>query len=50
LIWRVHSRCKRVVSWVLYLIASAGILMILFTRFHYSIDVLLAICKYITPI
>lgn len=46
LIWRVHSRCIRPISWLLYLIATSGILLILFTRFHYSIDVLLAICKF----
>ncbi|KAI9473625.1 MAG: hypothetical protein EXX96DRAFT_578698 [Benjaminiella poitrasii] len=46
MIWRVHSRLRRPFSWLLYAIASAGILTILFTRLHYSIDVVLAI--YIT--
>jgi hypothetical protein len=46
MLWRVHSRLRRPFAWILYLIATAGILMILFTRFHYSIDVVLAICKY----
>lgn len=46
MLWRVHSRLRRPFSWILYLIATAGILMILFTRFHYSIDVVLAICKF----
>lgn len=46
MIWRVHSRLHRVFSWILYLVATAGILMILFTRFHYTIDVVLALCKF----
>ncbi|GAA5795801.1 hypothetical protein HPULCUR_001163 [Helicostylum pulchrum] len=46
MIWRVHSRFHRVYSWVVYLLSTAGILMILFTRFHYTVDVVLAI--YIT--
>ncbi|KAG2210340.1 hypothetical protein INT47_003325 [Mucor saturninus] len=46
MIWRVHSRLRRVFSWIIYLVATAGILMILFTRFHYTVDVVLAI--YIT--
>ncbi|KAI8057565.1 PAP2 superfamily C-terminal-domain-containing protein [Gilbertella persicaria] len=46
MVWRVHSKLRRPFAWILYLIATAGILMILFTRFHYSIDVVLAI--YIT--
>ncbi|KAI8353190.1 hypothetical protein BD560DRAFT_408458 [Blakeslea trispora] len=46
MIWRVHSKLRRPFAWILYLIATAGILMILFTRFHYSIDVVLAICEY----
>ncbi|KAG2213572.1 hypothetical protein INT46_002278 [Mucor plumbeus] len=46
MIWRVHSRLRRPFGWILYSVATAGILMILFTRFHYSIDVVLAI--YIT--
>ncbi|KAI8149624.1 PAP2 superfamily C-terminal-domain-containing protein [Fennellomyces sp. T-0311] len=46
MVWRVHSRLRRVYSWIAYLIVLAAILMILFTRFHYTVDVILAI--YIT--
>lgn len=46
MVWRVHNRLRRPFAWILYGAAAAGMLMILFTRFHYSIDVLLAI--YIT--
>jgi hypothetical protein len=46
MIWRAHSRLRRPFSWILYLLVTAGILMILFTRFHYSVDVVLAICKW----
>jgi hypothetical protein len=45
LAWRIHSRAHRFYGWVLYLIATAGILMIIFTHYHYTIDVLLALCK-----
>jgi hypothetical protein len=45
MVWRVHSRLRRPFSWLLYAVATAGILMILFTRFHYTVDVVLAICK-----
>jgi hypothetical protein len=45
MVWRAHSRLRRPFSWVLYAVATAGILMILFTRFHYTVDVVLAICK-----
>lgn len=47
MVWRAHSRLRRPFAWILYALATAGILMILFTRFHYSIDVLLAICKFL---
>ncbi|KAI9025307.1 PAP2 superfamily C-terminal-domain-containing protein [Phycomyces nitens] len=43
MVWRIHSRIRRPFSWLAYLIVAAGLLMILFTRFHYTIDVLLAI-------
>ncbi|CAM0136475.1 sphingomyelin synthase [Umbelopsis sp. WA50703] len=43
LAWRIHSRAHRFYGWVLYLIATAGILMIIFTHYHYTIDVLLAL-------
>lgn len=46
LAWRIHARAHRILGWVLYLIAAAGILMIIFTHYHYTIDVLLALCKY----
>ena len=45
IVWRVHSRLRRVYNWVAYLIVVAALLMILFTRFHYTVDVLLAICE-----
>ncbi|PHZ15402.1 uncharacterized protein RHIMIDRAFT_234752 [Rhizopus microsporus ATCC 52813] len=43
LLWRAHSRLRRPFSWLLYLIAFTGMLMIIVSRFHYTIDVLLAI-------
>jgi PAP2 superfamily C-terminal len=45
LAWRIHARAHKVLGWLLYLIAAAGILMIIFTHYHYTIDVLLALCK-----
>ncbi|KAI7902390.1 uncharacterized protein BX663DRAFT_473542 [Cokeromyces recurvatus] len=46
MIWRVHSQLRRPFAWLLYAIVFTGILMILYTHFHYSVDVILAI--YIT--
>ncbi|KAI8997898.1 PAP2 superfamily C-terminal-domain-containing protein [Pilobolus umbonatus] len=46
MIWRVHSRMKRPFSWILYVMAAAGMIMIILTRYHYTVDVVLAI--YIT--
>ncbi|KAG1145043.1 hypothetical protein G6F37_000642 [Rhizopus arrhizus] len=43
ILWRVHSRMRRLFSWLLYLLAFSGILMIILSRFHYTIDVLLAL-------
>ncbi|KAI8579441.1 hypothetical protein K450DRAFT_242183 [Umbelopsis ramanniana AG] len=43
LAWRIHARANRILGWLLYLIAAAGILMIIFTHYHYTIDVLLAL-------
>ncbi|KAI9493870.1 PAP2 superfamily C-terminal-domain-containing protein [Zychaea mexicana] len=46
MVWRIHTRVRRIFSWIAYLIVLAALLMILFTRFHYTVDVLLAV--YIT--
>ncbi|KAI7865776.1 hypothetical protein BDF14DRAFT_1985821 [Spinellus fusiger] len=43
MVWRIHSRVRRIFNWIAYAIVLSAILMILFTHFHYSIDVLLAI-------
>lgn len=45
ILWRVHSRMRRVFSWLLYGLAFSGIMMIILSRFHYTIDVLLALCN-----
>lgn len=45
ILWRVHSRMRRVFSWLLYGLAFSGITMIILSRFHYTIDVLLALCN-----
>ena len=44
MVWRIHSRIRRIYSWIAYILVLVGLLMILFTRFHYTIDVILAIC------
>lgn len=46
LAWRIHARAHRILGWIVYLIATAGILMIIFTHYHYTIDVVLALCKF----
>ncbi|KAI9278428.1 PAP2 superfamily C-terminal-domain-containing protein [Phascolomyces articulosus] len=46
MVWRIHSRLRRIYSWIAYTIVFVALLMILFTRFHYTVDVILAI--YIT--
>lgn len=45
ILWRVHSRLTRPFGWLLYLIGLTGIFLIIISRFHYTIDVLLALCK-----
>ncbi|KAF7727462.1 sphingomyelin synthase [Apophysomyces ossiformis] len=44
--WRIHSRWHWAFSWVCYLIVTSSLLMMCFTRFHYTVDIVLAI--YIT--
>ncbi|ORZ15835.1 PAP2 superfamily C-terminal-domain-containing protein [Absidia repens] len=43
MVWRIHSRMRIVYTWILYALALAGMLMIIATHFHYTIDVILAI-------
>ncbi|KAG1452761.1 hypothetical protein G6F56_007736 [Rhizopus delemar] len=43
ILWRVHSRLTRPFGWLLYLIGLTGIFLIIISRFHYTIDVLLAL-------
>lgn len=45
MVWRIHSRLTRPFTWFIYLLFIAAVLIILFTRFHYTVDVILAICK-----
>jgi hypothetical protein len=46
MVWQLHSRMRLVYTWILYALALTGMLLIIMTHFHYTIDVLLAICKY----
>ncbi|CAO3600508.1 unnamed protein product [Absidia cylindrospora] len=43
MVWRIHSRMRIFYTWILYALALTGMLMIIATHFHYTIDVLLAI-------
>lgn len=43
-LWRTHSRIRPVFTWMVSTLVLATMLMILFTHFHYTVDVLLAIC------
>ncbi|KAG0182316.1 sphingomyelin synthase [Apophysomyces sp. BC1034] len=43
MIWRIHSRCHWILSWIAYLTVTASILMMCFTRFHYTVDIVLAL-------
>ncbi|KAI8068072.1 PAP2 superfamily C-terminal-domain-containing protein [Gongronella butleri] len=43
MIWRIHSRMRWPYAWVLYILATAGMFVIIATHFHYTVDVLLAV-------